>query len=148
MTRTARLLVPAMMILSCGSGCASPIAGRWTRTASAGGAQLTSVEEFDASGAAVITLTGNSGCTGTIEYAGLTWTATATQIIFAGHAACSGTVNCSIAGTAVVIDCVHAPNGPQDGACDYSLSADQNSLTISNCSGTFGGSTTYTRAPN
>jgi hypothetical protein len=131
------------------SACApSPLIGRWTATSSAGGAQLTSVEAFEADGSAIVTLTGNNGCNGTLTYGRLTWTADAHQIVFGGHATCSGEVDCAIGGSTVVIDCVHAANGPQDGACDYMLAADGNSLMISNCSGTFGGSTTYTRAPN
>lgn len=149
MAHFARLLVPIVAVLFCTPGCGpAPIVGRWTRTATTGGAVLTTVEAFDADGSATITLSGAGGCTGSITYTGLTWTTDATSIVFAGHGACAGTVNCVISGASVIVDCVHAPNGPQDGACDYALSTDGNSLTISNCTGSLGGSTTYSRAAN
>ena len=146
MNRPAWLLVPcvvtALFLSACGPG---PLVGRWTRTTSTGGAELTAVEALNADGTAAITLSGTGGCTGMIAYTGLTWSSDATSIIFMGRGTCSGAVNCTISGTNVTIDCAHSPNGPQEGACDYTLSSDANSLTISNCSGSFGGSTTYAR---
>ncbi len=149
MAHPARQCVLIVVALSVLWGCGpSPIVGRWTRSASTTGSDLTAVEAFNADGSATITLSGAGACTGTIAFTGLTWTADATSIVFSGRGACAGTVNCVISGTNVVIDCAHAPNGPQEGACDYTLSADGNSLTISNCTGSLGGSTTYSRAPN
>ena len=130
-----------------GAGCAAnPLVGDWRNPQSCGGVEITSTLHLGADGTAMITLAGSGGCTGMQTYQGTTWTSSATTITLSGTPSCSGMIMCTIGGTTVNIDCSQTMNSTMTGACSYTLSNENNTLTTSACAGsTGGGATSFTR---
>ena len=133
-------------------GCASnPLVGRWTASTPSGTFMLATTLALADDDTMTVTDTGTGACTGSRTYTGLHWSssqeASAMTLTFSGVATCAGMIACSSAGTTVNIGCP-ADTSQMTGACGYAFSSDTNSLTLSNCSGSAGSSTVYTRAPN
>ena len=126
----AALTIPA-------AGCAgNPLTGDWQVTITAGaGLTETLTLHLGGDGAASYTQAGSGSCMGTVTNSGFTWTSTATTLTVSGTATCTGMVTCTVLGTDhTAADCSASSSSPSAGACTYALSADNNTLTISNCS--------------
>jgi hypothetical protein len=93
-----------------------------------------------------------SSCSGAIELSGMTWASTSSTITFTipANPACSGTISCQTTSSPTVIDCSKFANpSASTGSCDYALSNDDHTLTLSKCvpssPGNGGSTVTFTR---
>jgi hypothetical protein len=119
-----------------GAGCAAnPLVGSWEQTTMNSGLTFTTTINLAGDGTASMTLAGSGSCTGMQTYQGITWSSSATTLTFSGTASCSGMVTCMVAGTSVDVTCQQTMQQMMNGACSYTLSDSNNSLTISQCSG-------------
>ena len=131
-------------------GCAAnPLVGRWTAATPSGAYTLATTLAFADDNTMTVTDAGTGTCSGSRMYSGLRWSSSqasaAMTVTFSGGATCSGMIVCTSMGSTVNIGCP-TDTSQMTGACGYSLSQDMNALTLSNCSGSTGSSTTYTRA--
>ena len=116
--------------MGCGGGSSNPLVGSWTQASSAGGQTTQTTYEVNGDGTVVVTTTGSGSCTGTETVTGLQWAATASEVTFSGTGTCSGGLTCG----AITISC--ASNTTYSGACTYALSNNDDTLTLSACTGT------------
>lgn len=134
MTRSWGLLAStaiAVVGTGCGGGGSSnPLVGEWTRAVTSGTTTITETIHVNSDGSLSYTLTGSSsGCSGSQTYTGFTWAATSSSVTVSGTAACSGTITC---GT-VSVACSTTASGVSNGSCTYSLIANDDTLTLSQC---------------
>jgi hypothetical protein len=109
-----------------------PLVGTWGTTLSAGGLALTL--DLDLNGddtGAAISVSGSPGgvsCSGSISLTGYTWTSTATTIsLSGGPPQCSGSITCG----GQTADCTSFTGVSLPlGMCTYTLSSDDNTLTL------------------
>lgn len=132
-------------------GCATdPLVGRWTASTTRNGITLSTSLTLGADNSVSVTDTGMGACTGTRRYTGLTWgvsrTSAAATLTFAGVSDCSGSITCTQGGSTVTLGCPTPPAPRMTSACGFAVSADGNTLTLSDCSGQGGSAATYTRA--
>lgn len=127
----ALLLAPAALAIL-GLGCSSdPLVGTWTRSYVTFGITIT--EDYVVSGDGTLGMhgTGAGSCTGAEDITGYTWAATASSVTFSGTPACTGGLTCG----AVTFACDAQSAGLKAGSCTYAFSNENNTLTLSSCSG-------------
>jgi hypothetical protein len=132
MKRMTSLLAPlALAIL--GMGCShDPLVGTWSKSLMVLTFTGSQSYEVNANGTIVVnTSVASSSCTGSWVTTGYTWAATANSITFSGTPTCTGQLTC---GT-VSVACSNN-NQLQAGSCTYALSNNDDTLTLTNCSGT------------
>jgi hypothetical protein len=134
------------------SGCAAnPLVGHWTAMTPSSTYTLATTLVLADDNTMTVTDTGTRDCTGMRTITGLRWSSSHTEsamtVTFSGAPVCSGMIVCTTMGTTTNIDCP-MDTSQMTGACGYALSSDMNTLTLSNCSGTSGPATVYTRAAN
>jgi hypothetical protein len=146
-------LVALSALVITGAGCAAnPLVGSWEQPSGSGGFTFTTTINLAADGTATLTIAGSGSCSGMQTYQGITWSSSSTTLTFSAPStgpSCSGMLTCMAAGTSVNIDCTQTQSMSQqtNGACTYALSNNNNTLTISACSGGgMSGTQTYTRA--
>ena len=133
-----------------GTGCSNStdLPGTWSTSVTSSQSYTfneTMVLNSDKTGSITFTATGN--CTGSQNTTGITWDASSNTITFAGSSRCTSTVMCTPSGgTATAVDCASIAPYYVVGACNYSLSNSNNTLTISNCSRAPLAAATFTRA--
>ncbi len=118
-------------LAACSSGTGpSPLVGTWKASITPQtGSTMDLTMTIDASGSLTYGLVGTGTCSGTLDYAGFTWTSTATTLSTTGTASCTGAgVTCG----ANVLSC--SSTGPSSGVCDYALSNNNNTLDVTGCS--------------
>ena len=151
--RTALFAMGSMLMVA-SAGCGgNPVAGRWTNSSSNMGSSFTITLDLKADGAADFSL-GNfninmNACTGSLNYTGARWAVSGMNIEYTGTPVCSGMITCMIAGMTIPIDCMTASgmgmmNTVGTGTNMFSLSSDNNTLTLTSSSGP----TVFTRAPS
>jgi hypothetical protein len=131
----------ALALHGCGS---NPLIGNWSTTVSPQtDSTLTLGTAYNADGTVTYTITGTGMCTGSLSYSGLRWASTSNTLTVSGTATCSGAgVTCP--GSAGMLTC--GSTGPAATTCNYALSSNNMSLTLSGC--TMGAdvfNATYTR---
>ena len=124
------LAVLAAVGMGCGSGSSNPLVGRWTVASSAGGETTQTTDELNSDGTLVVTSTGSGACTGTETVTGLQWAATSSSVTFSGTGTCSGGITCG----PFSINCASMQS--YAGSCTYALSNNDDTLTLTNCTGT------------
>jgi hypothetical protein len=121
-------------------GCShgtSPLDGNWVfDEVSSSGVMITVLYAFKSDGTFKYSVLAYPGCTGSLSYTGLTWSATSTQISLSGTNACSGSITCTSSGNVQNATCADFGNGLPTGAeATYELSADGNTLTLTDVMG-------------
>jgi hypothetical protein len=90
-----------------------------------------------------VTFTEGPGtCTGSVVFAGMTWSSTASTLTLTGTSTCSGAGLTCPSGGALSCASQLVLTGS---TCNYQLSSDHMTLTLSNCNGDTGLVTTFTR---
>jgi hypothetical protein len=140
-------------------GCAgNPLVGTWVATQNSGGLNgtITLTLSGDGSASSVVQITGGEvmgtqiTCTGAgVMNAGYRWTSTATTIAVTGTPMCSGSVTCMVAGMSTEINCaammgMGMSNNQLENAM-YTLSNNNNTLSISSTSGGMTSMFSFTR---
>ena len=148
MSPRVRFTVFVTLVASLVSCAGDPLPGTWTASTTTGTITLATTLVLNADGTVRVTDAGRGTCTGSRTYTGLTWSSSPTVLAFAGVAACTGAVTCVVGTMNSVVGCPASPSAAMTSACGYALSADGNTLTLSNCSGSAGTSTAYVRAAN
>jgi hypothetical protein len=131
MTNVRSLALVALAAAGMGCGNSNPLVGSWTEAASVGGQTTQTTYEVNGDGTLDVTSTGSGACTGTVTTTGLQWASTSTSITFSGTGTCSGNVTCG----AVTINCAGNQTS-YAGSCTYTLSNNNDTLALTNCSGT------------
>ena len=131
--RMRRALLLALGLLVCETGCGgNPLIGTWTAAVShQSGATDNLAFTLNSNGSLGISLTGTGTCSGSLSWAGMTWTSTGSTVSLAGSPTCSGAgVSCPPpVGT---LTC--GSTGPGADSCSYALSNNNRSLTLTGCS--------------
>jgi hypothetical protein len=125
-----------------GAGCGgstNPLDGTWQTASTFLSCTGTRAYTLNGDGSLVVTETGGGACSGAWTTTGLAWAATSTEITFSGTGTCTGTVSYGSLG----LTCSSSTS--YTGACAYALSANDDTLTLSQCSGV--SDETLTRAP-
>ena len=99
----------------------SPIVGTWTNSTD----MAQEVFTFGADGIATYSLSAQPTCTGTLDWDGLTWSATERTLSLGGSPKCSGSLKCGSSG----IGC-SAGTAPPGGDCDYALGNGNATMTL------------------
>jgi hypothetical protein len=136
--RGLALTILAAVGMGC-SGNSNPLVGRWTTASSAFGETTQTTDELNSDGTVVVTSIGSGPCTGTETVTGLQWAATSSSVTFSGTGTCTGGITCG----AITINC--ASQQSHSGSCTYALSNNDDTLTLSNCTGT--SNNTFIRTP-
>jgi hypothetical protein len=116
-------------VADAGTTGARPLVGRWVTKINQGIIQETMTFELDRDSTFILTGVGSGPCSGTITYAGGTWTSTAQTVTLAGTPTCSGGFSCKLGAEERSYTCANRPF--YSDVFDYRLSSDQNSLTLS-----------------
>jgi hypothetical protein len=163
--RRAAIALVVSLLISAGCGgrvIEGPLLGTWTYRSTDELVRTIAVT-FNAAGTAAEVLTlGNPSsyptetCSGTPTLSGYSWTATSTTLTISGSPTCLGTIACSDCSAAGTFDCNQCafpmyqfmvvgddPDLPPNsavtqvaGACQYTLSSDNKTLTLDQCTQT------------
>jgi hypothetical protein len=123
----------------------SPLVGTWLATVNGGnGLVVQETLVLELGGSASLSITGEGSCMGTQSFSGLVWSATATTLTVSGTPACSGQLVCNVMGQMFNVGCQQMTS-TMPGAATYTLSNNDNTLTLTSV--TDGGTTmtTFTR---
>ncbi len=140
---TARMALFSLAVAA--SGCAAnPLVGAWVASDTSNPAlQILIRLQLQLDGQAEVTATPGTvadpriTCTGSMTRSGIRWASTNATLSLLGEGTCSGRIVCSGGGSSTETDCTTSPLGVIHGAGSYTLSSDQNTLTV--------GERTYTR---
>lgn len=119
-------------------GCAgNPLVGSWTTSFSAGAAGMgTGTLNLQNNG--TVNLTASvSNCAGQLQWTGTTWSSTSSTLTIGGTPTCSGSITCTAGGATATVDCSMISSPVATGDSAYTLSNNNNTLTI--------GTTAFTR---
>jgi hypothetical protein len=115
----------------------NPLDGTWLYTDRVGDESFTARITFQSDGALTESVE-VSDCTGVDTVSGLSWTSTSTTLTVTGTESCTGELTC---GTSTAGCSTLSPMGPAtDTTCDYVVSNDGDTLTLSDCNAAGGGS--------
>src|SRR5690348_1675519 len=132
-----RFTIPtALMLISIGCNSSGSLPGSWNTAVNTSQGYTfneTLVLNSDKTGSITLTATGN--CTGSQNTTSLTWDSNNNTIVFAGSTRCMSTVMCTPSGgTATGVDCATIAPYYVVGACNFTLSNGDNTLTLTDCS--------------
>jgi hypothetical protein len=130
----------AMLGAGCSSGSNSPLVGTWAAATTVGTFTGTKTLQVNGDGSLGVTESATStSCSGSWVTTGYSWAATATAVTFSGTPVCTGSITCG----AVSLSCSGSTQALAAGACNYTLSAGDDTLALTGCTGTSDG--TFTR---
>ena len=126
----------AVLGAGCGGGgidAGNPLVGSWETAFSSAGITGTETYQVNADGTLSYSLSASGTCSGSLTWSGYLWSSTATSVAFSGTPVCSGSATCG----ALTYSCSLAMSAaPTSGACDYALSNGDDTLALTNCTGT------------
>jgi hypothetical protein len=136
MLRISALMFIAFAVFDTGCGGGNSIDGTWVYTENTDGLTVSAVMTFGSDGTLDETATVSS-CKGTLTTTGITWTSTATTISATGTPSCTGSLTCTVDGFTSSSNCGASTSmsGITGSTCNYTLSNDDNTLTLSGCTG-------------
>lgn len=144
------MLFGALSAAGCGG---SPLVGKWRAAASGGGLSVDQNLEFKGDGSVVVSQTGTGTCSGSLTLTGRYTVSGMNLTIDNSSPMCTGMVTCDFMGTPITIDCSAVTMGMMGmtmTTATYSVSSDNNTLTITTAGGDGGmsSSTMFTRVTN
>ena len=135
-------LVAALLALATAGCTGTPLVGHWSRGTDAPGRTGTATLTLAGDGTATYVITVPE-CTGAWTNADWTWSADGTLLRLNGTYTCTGSIVC---GDVTLSGC-RVDGGLMDNQCSYTLTDDQNTLSMTECLGSATTSSMrYTRA--